>query len=162
MSPFIRYRCHVCVFQRAEKERDALMRTNARLLKQGTDKDDMNAKSLSTILHLKQQNEELTKKNSVLDQKAKAAQQLSLAARLAANAKNRVGEEVFKEKEVCLKWCCLGSSAAFGRCRTHPFPCNLAVFSFSKSQLKNCKRTVKSCVRRGRASRQCWHNQKPR
>lgn len=89
--------------ERAEKERDALMKTNARLLKQGTDKDDMNAKSLSTILHLKQQNEELTKKNSVIDQKAKAAQQLSLAARLAANAKNRVGEEVFKEKELLEK-----------------------------------------------------------
>ena len=39
--------------QRAEKERDALMKTNARLLKQSSEKDDMNAKSLSTILHLK-------------------------------------------------------------------------------------------------------------
>lgn len=86
--------------KRAEKERDALMRTNARLLKQSSDKDDMNAKSLSTILHLKQRNEELEKGNSIIKQKAQAAQQLSLAARLASNAKDRVGEEALKEKEV--------------------------------------------------------------
>ena len=86
--------------QRAEKERDALMKTNARLLKQSSDKDDMNAKSLSTILHLKQRNEELEKENAIIKQKAQAAQQLSLAARLASNAKDRVGEEAVKEKEV--------------------------------------------------------------
>jgi hypothetical protein len=88
--------------QRAEKERDALMKTNARLLKQSSEKDDMNAKSLSTILHLKQRNDELQKENAVINQKAKAAQQLSLAARLASNAKDRVGEEALKEKEVGL------------------------------------------------------------
>jgi len=88
--------------QRAEKERDALMKTNARLLKQSSDKDDMNAKSLSTILHLKQRNEELEKENDIVKQKAKAVQQLSLAARLASNAKDRVGEEALKEKEVRL------------------------------------------------------------
>ena len=88
--------------QRAEKERDALLKTNARLLKQSSDKDDMNAKSLSTILHLKQRNEELEKENAIIKQKAQAAQQLSLAARLASNAKDRVGEEAIKEKEVCL------------------------------------------------------------
>ena len=87
-------------FQRAEKERDALMKTNARLLKQSSDKDDMNAKSLSTILHLKQRNEELEKENDIAKQRAQAAQQLSLAARLASNAKDRVGEEALKEKEV--------------------------------------------------------------
>lgn len=76
------------------------MKTNARLLKQSSDKDDMNAKSLSTILHLKQHNEELEKENDVLKQKVLAAQQLSLAARLASNAKDRVGEEALKEKEV--------------------------------------------------------------
>lgn len=86
--------------ERAEKERDALMRTNARLLKQSSDKDDMNAKSLSTILHLKQRNEELEKENAIIKQKAQAAQQLSLAARLASNAKNRVGEEALKQKEL--------------------------------------------------------------
>ena len=86
--------------ERAEKERDALMKTNARLLKQSSDKDDMNAKSLSTILHLKQRNEELEKENAIIKEKAKAAQQLSLAARLASNAKDRVGEEALKEKEL--------------------------------------------------------------
>lgn len=86
--------------ERAEKERDALMKTNARLLKQSSDKDDMNAKSLSTILHLKQRNEELEKENAIIKQKAQAAQQLSLAARLASNAKDRVGEEAVKEKEL--------------------------------------------------------------
>jgi hypothetical protein len=78
------------------------MKTNARLLKQSSDKDDMNAKSLSTILHLKQRNEELEKENDIVKQKAQAAQQLSLAARLASNAKDRVGEEALKEKEVGL------------------------------------------------------------
>jgi len=91
----------VSIAQRAEKERDALMKTNVRLLKQSSDKDDMNAKSLSTILHLKQRNEELEKENAIVKQKGKASQQLSLAARLASNAKNRVGEEALKEKEVC-------------------------------------------------------------
>jgi E3 ubiquitin-protein ligase BRE1 len=86
--------------ERAERERDALMKTNARLLKQSSDKDDMNAKSLSTILHLKQRNEELEKENAIVKQKAQAAQQLSLAARLSSNAKDRVGEEALKEKEV--------------------------------------------------------------
>ena len=75
------------------------MKTNSRLLKQSSDKDDMNAKSLSTILHLKQRNEELDKESAVIKQKSQAAQQLSLAARLASNAKNRVGEEALKEKE---------------------------------------------------------------
>mmetsp|Transcript_29756 Transcript_29756/g.63097 ORF Transcript_29756/g.63097 Transcript_29756/m.63097 type:complete len:1002 (-) Transcript_29756:423-3428(-) len=84
--------------ERAEKERDALMKTNSRLLKQSSDKDDMNAKSLSTILHLKQRNEELEKENAIIKQKAQAAQQLSLAARLASNAKDRVGEEALKQK----------------------------------------------------------------
>jgi E3 ubiquitin-protein ligase BRE1 len=86
--------------ERAEKERDSLMKTNARLLKQSSEKDDMNAKSLSTILHLKQRNDELEKENAVMKQKAQAAQQLSLAARLASNAKDRVGEEALKEKEL--------------------------------------------------------------
>lgn len=76
------------------------MKTNARLLKQSSEKDDMNAKSLSTILHLKQRNDELEKENAVIKQKSQASQQLSLAARLASNAKDRVGEEAIKEKEV--------------------------------------------------------------
>jgi len=85
--------------ERAEKERDTLMKTNARLLKQSSEKDDMNAKSLSTILHLKQRNEELQTLSAKLKEKASSAQQLALAARLAANAKDRVGEEAVKEKE---------------------------------------------------------------
>ena len=75
------------------------MKTNARLLKQSSEKDDMNAKSLSTILHLKQRNEELQTLSAKLKEKASSAQQLALAARLAANAKDRVGEEAVKEKE---------------------------------------------------------------
>ena len=82
------------------------MKTNARLLKQSSEKDDMNAKSLSTILHLKQRNDELEKENAVIKQKSQAAQQLSLAARLASNAKDRVGEEAIKEKEVRPLSCC--------------------------------------------------------
>lgn len=74
------------------------MKTNARLLKQSSEKDDMNAKSLSTILHLKQRNEELQTLSAKLKEKASSAQQLALAARLAANAKDRVGEEAVKEK----------------------------------------------------------------
>eukprot|EP00577_Skeletonema_sp_RCC1716_P003604 CAMPEP_0113422156 /NCGR_PEP_ID=MMETSP0013_2-20120614/28308_1 /TAXON_ID=2843 ORGANISM="Skeletonema costatum, Strain 1716" /NCGR_SAMPLE_ID=MMETSP0013_2 /ASSEMBLY_ACC=CAM_ASM_000158 /LENGTH=970 /DNA_ID=CAMNT_0000309877 /DNA_START=150 /DNA_END=3062 /DNA_ORIENTATION=- /assembly_acc=CAM_ASM_000158 len=85
--------------ERAEKERDTLMKTNARLLKQSSEKDDMNAKSLSTILHLKQRNEELQTLSAKLKEKASSAQQLALAARLAANAKDRVGEEAVKEKQ---------------------------------------------------------------
>lgn len=83
------------------------MKTNARLLKQSSDKDDMNAKSLSTILHLKQRNEELGKENAIIKEKVQASQQLNLAARLAANAKERVGEEAMKEKEVRLIVFCL-------------------------------------------------------
>jgi E3 ubiquitin-protein ligase BRE1 len=76
------------------------MQTNARLLKQSTEKDDMNAKSLSTILHLKHLTEQLTKEKENLEQQAKIAGQLALSARLTANAKERVAEEVSKETEV--------------------------------------------------------------
>ena len=76
------------------------MKTNARLLKQSAEKDDMNAKSLSTILHLKNLTEQLTQGKASLEQQLKSAGQLSLAARLATNAKDRVAEEVIKEKEV--------------------------------------------------------------
>jgi len=85
--------------ERIEKERDNLMETNARLLKQSAEKDDMNAKSLSTILHLKNLTEQLTQGKASLEQQLKSAGQLSLAARLATNAKDRVAEEVIKEKE---------------------------------------------------------------
>lgn len=76
------------------------METNARLLKQSAEKDDMNAKSLSTILHLKNLTEKLNQGKISLEQQLKSAGQLSLAARLAINAKDRVTEEITKEKEV--------------------------------------------------------------
>jgi len=85
---------------RAEKERDALMKSNVRLVAQSTDKDEMNAASLSTILHLNQLTEQLKQEKEILEQKAKASEQLSLSARLAAHAKERVDEETVKEKEL--------------------------------------------------------------
>jgi E3 ubiquitin-protein ligase BRE1 len=90
----------VTSLQRAEKERDNLIKTNMRLLKQSTEKDDMNAKSLSTILHLKSLTEQYEQEKVVREQEAKSVEQVSLAARLAANAKERVTEEVLKEKKV--------------------------------------------------------------
>lgn len=86
--------------ERAEKERDHLMKTNARLVKQIAEKDDVNAKSLSTILHLQHLTEEQKGEKEVLEQRVKGAEQLALAARLAANAKDRVHEEAIKEKEL--------------------------------------------------------------
>ena len=59
----------------------------------------MNAQSLSTILHLQQKKVELEKEKVILVQKAKAAEQLGIAARLASNARDKVGEEALKEKE---------------------------------------------------------------
>lgn len=86
-------------FERAEKERDSLMDSNVRLLKQMGEKDEMNAKSLSTILHLKNMTEKLTEERDNLEQQAKSASQLALASRLATNAKERIAEEVSKEKK---------------------------------------------------------------
>jgi len=85
--------------ERAEKERDVLLKTNARLMKQIHEKDDMNAKSLSTILHLKQLSEQLVEQKDILEKKLKGTQQLEIAARLAANAKERVEEEATREME---------------------------------------------------------------
>mmetsp|Transcript_35598 Transcript_35598/g.81380 ORF Transcript_35598/g.81380 Transcript_35598/m.81380 type:complete len:973 (-) Transcript_35598:68-2986(-) len=85
--------------ERAEKERDTLLKTNARLLQQSSTKDDMNAQSLSNILHLQQKKKELEKEKVILLQKTKAAEQLGIAARLASNARDKVGEELLKEKE---------------------------------------------------------------
>lgn len=85
-------------FERAEKERDSLMESNIRLLKQIGEKDEMNTTSLSTILHLKSMTEKLMAERDNLEQQVKSASQLALAARLATNAKERVSEEVLKEK----------------------------------------------------------------
>jgi E3 ubiquitin-protein ligase BRE1 len=61
----------------------------------------MNAKSLSTILHLKSVTEKLTQENELLEQQIKSAGQVNLAARLAANAKERVTDEAFnKQREL--------------------------------------------------------------
>ncbi len=86
--------------ERAEKDRDSILATNSRLLQQITEKDEMNAKSLSTILHLKSLTEQLKLENDNLEQQAKSASQLALAARLASNAKARVSEEMIKEREL--------------------------------------------------------------
>lgn len=87
-------------FQKSEKERETLIKTNSRLVKQSAEKDEMNAKSLSTILHLKSVTEKLKEEIEVFEQQMKSSGQVNLAARLAANAKERVTDEVFnKQKE---------------------------------------------------------------
>merc|ERR1712227_453973 len=72
---------------------------NSRLLKQASEKDEINAKSLSTILHLKQLTEQITKEKENLEQQVKSAEQLALAARLASNARDRVSEEFTNEQK---------------------------------------------------------------
>lgn len=76
------------------------MESNSRLLQQSTEKDDMNARSLSTILHLKSLTEQYEQEKLARDQEAKSLEQVSLAARLAENARERVAEEALKEKAV--------------------------------------------------------------
>jgi E3 ubiquitin-protein ligase BRE1 len=71
---------------------------NMRLQQQSVEKDDMNAKSLSSILHLKQLSEQLEQEKNILEKNLKSAQQLALAARLAAFAKARVEHEAKREK----------------------------------------------------------------
>jgi len=85
-------------YEQNEKERTSLVSMNMRLQQQSIEKDDMNAKSLSTILHLKQISEKLEEEKDSLEKNLKSAQQLALAARLAANAKTRVEEEAMREK----------------------------------------------------------------
>lgn len=83
---------------RTEKDRDFLNQMNSRLLKQAAEKDEINAKSLSTILHLKQLTEQISREKENLEQQVKSAEQLSLAARLASNARDRITEEYEKER----------------------------------------------------------------
>jgi len=85
--------------ERMEKDRDSLMDTNSRLLRQVSEKEEVNAKSLSSILHLKSMTEQLTEQRDNLEQQASSANQLALAARLASNAKDRVSDELTKEKK---------------------------------------------------------------
>jgi E3 ubiquitin-protein ligase BRE1 len=86
--------------EKAQKDLDGIMETNVKLMKQIGEKDEMNAKSLSTILHLKSLTEKLASERDNLEHQAKSASQLALAARLATNAKERVSEEILKEKGV--------------------------------------------------------------
>jgi E3 ubiquitin-protein ligase BRE1 len=86
--------------ERTEKDRDFLNQMNARLLKQAAEKDEINAKSLSTILHLKQLTEQISREKENLEQQVKSAEQLALAARLASNARERITEEYEKERAV--------------------------------------------------------------
>lgn len=69
-------------------------------MKQAHEKDEINANALSSILHLKHLAELHAQEKDALEKKSKAASQLALAARLAANAKDRLEEEAKKEKEV--------------------------------------------------------------
>lgn len=85
--------------ERTEKDREFLNQMNSRLLKQASEKDEINAKSLSTILHLKQLTEQISKEKDNLEQQVKSAEQLALAARLASNARERVAEEFEKERK---------------------------------------------------------------
>ena len=85
--------------ERSEKERESVTKANKRLLQQSSEKEEMNAKSLSQILHLKQMSELRTQEIEVLKKKVKHAEQVALAARLVANAKKRVDEEIEKHKQ---------------------------------------------------------------
>lgn len=83
----------------SERDRESLSQAHSRLLKQASERDDLNAKSLSTILHLKQLTEQITKEKENLEQQVKSSQQVALAARLAANARERVSEEFEKARK---------------------------------------------------------------
>ena len=76
------------------------MKTNVRLTKQSIEKDDMSAKSLSTILYLKQVSEKLDQKKNLMNEKLKGVQQLAFIAKLVINTKKRVGEESISEKQL--------------------------------------------------------------
>eukprot|EP00535_Pseudo-nitzschia_heimii_P007087 CAMPEP_0197190514 /NCGR_PEP_ID=MMETSP1423-20130617/21792_1 /TAXON_ID=476441 /ORGANISM="Pseudo-nitzschia heimii, Strain UNC1101" /LENGTH=935 /DNA_ID=CAMNT_0042642913 /DNA_START=260 /DNA_END=3068 /DNA_ORIENTATION=- len=86
--------------ERTEKEKDFLSHMNSRLLKQASEKDEINARSLSTILHLKQLSEQMKKEKENFEQQVKSAGQLALAARLASNSRNRLTEEFSNEKKL--------------------------------------------------------------
>lgn len=83
----------------SERERHSLSLANSRLLKQASERDDVNAKSLSTILHLKQLTDQMKKEKENLENQIKSSQQVALAARLAANARERVTEEFEKARK---------------------------------------------------------------
>ena len=76
------------------------MAMNTRLQEQSMEKDDMNAKSLASILHLKQLSEKLEQEKEVLEKRLKSSDQLAVMARLASNAKEKVEREAMHEKEI--------------------------------------------------------------
>ncbi len=85
--------------ERTEKEKESLNQQNVRLLKQAAEKDEINAKSVSTILHLKQLSKQITKEKENLEQQVKSAEQLKVAALLVSNARDRVAEEFSNEQK---------------------------------------------------------------
>jgi E3 ubiquitin-protein ligase BRE1 len=86
--------------ERAEARCESFVKQNARLLKQSREKDEVNATALSSILHLKHLAELHKEEKDLMDKKIKSAEQLALSARLLTNAKDRVDEELKKEKEL--------------------------------------------------------------
>lgn len=84
----------------SEKKRESLLKSNSRLTKQSAEKDDMNAKSLSTILHLKSLTEKLNQEKELLEQQTKSAGQINVAVRLASNAKDRVTEDAINQRKL--------------------------------------------------------------
>ena len=75
------------------------MKSNARLLKQSAEKDDINARSLSTVLHLKELTEQLKLEKEAASLETKTGKQMNVALRLADNAKDRVAEVMANERE---------------------------------------------------------------
>mmetsp|Transcript_29639 Transcript_29639/g.33841 ORF Transcript_29639/g.33841 Transcript_29639/m.33841 type:complete len:1000 (+) Transcript_29639:453-3452(+) len=88
------------LLEKSEKDRESLLKTNSRLIEQSKEKDEMNANSLSTILHLKSLTEKLNQEKELLKQQVKSAGQVNVAARLAVNAKERVIDETLKQRKL--------------------------------------------------------------
>jgi hypothetical protein len=86
--------------EQLRSEKEVLIQSNQRLLKQSMEKEEINAEALSTILQLRQRLELHSQEKEEWEKKFKASQQLALAARLAATARERVDDELKKEKEV--------------------------------------------------------------
>merc|ERR1712238_275191 len=80
--------------EKLDKERETLIKTNTRLLKQNCEKEEVNTESLSTILHLKRVLELKEKEKEQLDVCKKSAEQLALSARMMIKGKERIGDEL--------------------------------------------------------------------
>jgi len=87
------------LLEKSEKDRESLLKANYRLIEQSKEKDEMNANSLSTILHLKSLTEKLNQEKELLEQQVKSAGQVNVAARLAVNSKERVIDETLKQRK---------------------------------------------------------------